>query len=158
MSLVGTIFVMTTFIYSSAFRKPINRLIFYATCGNMVGNAATLMARSGVRAGKNAPLCQLQGFLIQLYGHISVRERSCGNCTGLMVRSRSIPADALWNLALAINVYLTLFRKYNAQQLKALEWRYHVMCNVMPLIVAVTYALVKTRARGKVYGPATVSQ
>lgn len=32
-SLVGTSFVMVTFIYSSAFRKPINRLVFYATIG-----------------------------------------------------------------------------------------------------------------------------
>lgn len=38
---------------------------------------------------------------------------------------RFLPADALWNMAMAINVYLTLFRKYNAQQLKGLEWRYH---------------------------------
>ena len=35
---------------------------------------------------------------------------------------RFVPADALWNLAMAINVYLTLFKKYNAQQLKALEY------------------------------------
>ena len=41
--------------------------------------------------------------------------------------TRFLPADALWNLAMAINVYMTLFRKYNAQQLKALEWRYHCM-------------------------------
>ena len=33
---------------------------------------------------------------------------------------RFLPADALWNLAMAINVYMTLFRKYNARQLKAL--------------------------------------
>ena len=44
---------------------------------------------------------------------------------------RFLPADALWNLAMAINVYMTLFRNYNAQQLKTLEWRYH--CMVCPL-------------------------
>lgn len=75
-----------------------------------------------------------------------------------MGRSRSIPADALWNLALAINVYLTLFRKYNAQQLKALEWKYHIMCNGMPFIVALAYALIETKARGKIYGPASVRE
>lgn len=32
---------------------------------------------------------------------------------------------------MAINVYMTLFRKYNAQQLKALEWRYHCMVCVL---------------------------
>ena len=40
---------------------------------------------------------------------------------------RFLPADALWNLAMAINVYMTLFRNYNAQRLKTLEWRYHCM-------------------------------
>lgn len=46
---------------------------------------------------------------------------------------RFLPADALWNLALAINVYMTLFRKYNAQQLKALEWKYHCMVSSAPV-------------------------
>ena len=41
--------------------------------------------------------------------------------------SKTLNRDALWNLAMAINVYMTLFRKYNATQLKALEWRYHLM-------------------------------
>ena len=66
LSLAGTIFVMITFLYSSEFRKPINRLIFYATWGNTICNAATLMSLSGVRAGKHSSLCQLQGFLIQM--------------------------------------------------------------------------------------------
>lgn len=66
LSLAGTMFVMTTFLYSSAFRKPINRLIFYATWGNTICNVATLMSLSGVHAGKGSSLCQLQGFLIQL--------------------------------------------------------------------------------------------
>ncbi|KAL9136393.1 MAG: hypothetical protein Q9175_002410 [Cornicularia normoerica] len=84
-SLIGTSFILFTFLYSPAFRKPVNRLIFYASWG-------------------------------------------------------FLPADALWNLAMAINVYMTLFRKYNAQQLKALEWRYHCM----------------TPSKGKIYGPATL--
>lgn len=58
---------------------------------------------------------------------------------------------------MAINVYLTLFRKYNAQQLKALEWRYHLMCNGAPFIVALVYVFIETEARGKMYGPAVVS-
>lgn len=69
---------------------------------------------------------------------------------------RFLPADALWNLAMAINVYLTLFRKYNSQQLKALEWRYHLMAYGVPFIVALVYIFVGTRERGHIYGPATV--
>lgn len=69
---------------------------------------------------------------------------------------RFVPADALWNLAMAINVYLTLFKKYNAQQLKALEWKYHLMCYGGPFVIAFTFIFVETQSRGKIYGPAVV--
>ena len=70
---------------------------------------------------------------------------------------RFLPADALWNLAMAINVYLTLFKKYNAQQLKALEWRYHIMCYGTTFVVALAYLFIRTPARGSMYGEATVN-
>ena len=59
-------------------------------------------------------------------------------------------------MAMAMNVYMTLFRKYNAQQLKALEWKYHIMCYGTTFIVALAELLVETPARGKMNGPATV--
>lgn len=55
---------------------------------------------------------------------------------------------------MAINVYMTIFRNYNAEQLKRLEWRYHVMAYGLPFVVALTYVFVETSARGKIYGPA----
>ena len=135
-SLAGTSFVIFTFLYSPVFHKPVNRLIFYASLGNTVCNIATLMAQSPIRAGPASHLCQLQGFLIQWF----------------------LPADALWNMAMAVNVYLTLFRNHNAKQLKTLEWRYWIMCYGVPFIVALTCLFVSTAARGKVYGPATVRE
>ena len=58
---------------------------------------------------------------------------------------------------MAVNVYLTLFRKYNAQQLRSLEWKYHAVCYGGPFIVALVYIFIETPGRGKIYGPATVS-
>ena len=58
---------------------------------------------------------------------------------------------------MAFNVYLTLFQKYNAQQLKALEWKYHVLCYGAPFIIAFTLIFVETQDRGRIYGPAVVS-
>lgn len=58
---------------------------------------------------------------------------------------------------MAMNVYLTLFRKYNAQQLKALEWKYHLMCYGGPFVIAFALIFAETRERHKVYGDATVS-
>ena len=69
---------------------------------------------------------------------------------------RFVPADAFWNLAMAINVYLTLFKKYNAQQLKAVEWKYHLACYGLPFAMALPLLFVETQAKGKVYGPAVV--
>lgn len=58
---------------------------------------------------------------------------------------------------MAINVYMTLFKNYNAEQLRALEWKYHIMCYGTPFIVAITCLFIETEARGKIYGPAIVS-
>ncbi|KAL6715886.1 hypothetical protein ACLMJK_006847 [Lecanora helva] len=134
LSLLGTSFIFFTFLYSPHFRRPVNRLIFYASWGNTLCNVATLLSQSGVRAGRDSHLCQFQGFLIQMF----------------------LPADALWNLAMAINVYMTLFRKYNAQQLKSLEWKYHLLCYGFPFLVALIYLFIDTPGKGKMYGPATL--
>jgi hypothetical protein len=66
LSVMGSLFVITTFTCSKAFHKPINRLVFYATIGNLVTNVATLMATSFVDDPDGAP-CQTQAFLIQMY-------------------------------------------------------------------------------------------
>ena len=57
---------------------------------------------------------------------------------------------------MAINVYLTLFKKYNAQQLKASEWKYHLMAYGGPFVIAFVFIFVETKERGKIYGPAIV--
>ena len=67
LSLIGTSFIIATFLISSDYHKPINRLVFYASFGNIITNVATLISRSSIRAGPASPLCQLQAFLIQMY-------------------------------------------------------------------------------------------
>ena len=66
-SVVGAGFIITTFLLDSKFRKPINRLVFYAAWGNLFANVATLISRSGIKLGTTSPLCQFQAFLIQWY-------------------------------------------------------------------------------------------
>ena len=126
--------VFTAFLISPAFRKPVNRIMFYACMGNTLQNVANLISRAGPRAGSLSHLCQFQAFMIQMF----------------------TPADALWNLALAFNVYLTLFKRYSAEQLRAQEWKYHLLCYGCPFIVALTYLFVDTRSNGRIYGDATL--
>lgn len=66
LSVLGCFFVIATFTAFEIFRKPINRLVFFATWGNLATNVATLISRSGILAGVNSPLCQMQAFIIQM--------------------------------------------------------------------------------------------
>ena len=132
LSLLGCAFVISTFVFSARFRKPVNRLIFYAVFGNILFNMATLISLSGPAAGASSALCQFQGFLIQAF----------------------LPADALWNLSMAMNVYLTVFKHYDAQQLRARERWYHLINYGAPFVVAFIYCFISTPDQGKIYGPA----
>jgi len=78
-SLVGTAFIITTFLSDKSFHKPINRLVFFAAWGNILSNVATLISISGVRLGLNGSLCQFQAFLIQWYALSTskTKESSC---------------------------------------------------------------------------------
>ncbi|BCS27532.1 putative cAMP receptor-like protein [Aspergillus puulaauensis] len=97
-----------------------------------MANVATLISQSGIGAGTSSNLCQMQAFLIQWF----------------------MPADALWTFAMAFNVYLTFFRKYNSEQLRRLEWKYIVLCYGLPFIPAFTYFFIRSPSRGKIYGSA----
>ncbi len=65
-SLIGSVLVIATFSLSKAFHKPINRLVFYASFGNLMTNVATLMARTFINDVDSAG-CQFQAFLVQMY-------------------------------------------------------------------------------------------
>jgi hypothetical protein len=65
LSLLGCIVIIGTFSVSKSFHKPINRLVFYASFGNMMTNVATIIARSYL-GDVLSPGCQFQAFLIQM--------------------------------------------------------------------------------------------
>ncbi|KAK7967403.1 uncharacterized protein PG986_001680 [Apiospora aurea] len=132
-SLLGCIFIIISFSCSKAFHKPINRLVFYASFGNMMSNIGTLMARSYVN-DIDVFGCQFQAFLIQMF----------------------IPADALWTLAMAINVYLTFYFKFDAVRLRSIEIWYFLACYGIPLIPALTYVFISSKDDIRLYGNATL--
>jgi hypothetical protein len=74
-SIIGCLFIITTFtLCDDLKRKAFNRLLFFASFGNIFSNVATLIATSGVKAGDHAGLCKVQATLIQWF----------------------MPADCLW--------------------------------------------------------------
>ncbi|KAJ9643392.1 hypothetical protein H2201_004394 [Coniosporium apollinis] len=137
LSILGTNFILGTFVAFPAFRKPINRLILYAAIGNALTNVATLISVSGIRYGEGSALCEFQGFLIQWF----------------------MPADSLWTLCMAFNVYLTFFKGHNAIDLRRLEKWYFLFCYGFPLPPPIIYLVLdytKNRHGPRIYGPATL--
>ncbi|EQB44475.1 G-protein coupled receptor [Colletotrichum gloeosporioides Cg-14] len=132
-SLLGCVFIIVTFCSSRAFHKPINRLVFFASFGNMMTNVGTLMARSYIESPLS-PGCQLQAFLIQMF----------------------MPADAFWTLTMAINVYLTFYFKFDAERLRKMEIPYLISCYGIPFVPALTYVFVTNGQGQRVYGNATL--
>lgn len=65
-----------------------------------------------------------------------------------------MPADAFWTLAMAVNVYLTFYYKFDAQRLRKMEIPYMACCYGIPLIPALTYVFVKDGDGNRVYGDA----
>ncbi|KOS48219.1 hypothetical protein ACN38_g808 [Penicillium nordicum] len=133
-SLLGCAFIVTTYCASNAFRKPVNRLIFYASFGNAFAAVASLMGRDGVIAGPHSALCLAQAFFIQYW----------------------MPTDSLWSFCMAVNIYLTFYRRYSGEDLKKLEKWYFLFCYGLPLILATTLSVIKTTERGRIYGPALI--
>ncbi|KAH6704118.1 putative cAMP receptor-like protein [Leptodontidium sp. MPI-SDFR-AT-0119] len=134
LSLIGTTLIITTFLSIKSFRKLSTTLIFYASFSNVLSNVAHLVGVAGIRAGRNSALCQVQAFLQQAF----------------------MPADVLWSLAMAINVYLTFFRQYNAASLTRLSWKYFIICYGLPFVPAVACLFIGSKDRGRIYGNATL--
>ena len=65
-SILGILFIILTYLFCSSFSKPINRLVFYASWGNLGLCIVALISMDGPDAGQNSPLCQFQGFMAQL--------------------------------------------------------------------------------------------
>jgi hypothetical protein len=64
-SLIGTLFIIITFLVSHEYRKPPNRLIFYAAWGNIMSCVTCTIALAGPRKGEDSDLCQAQAFFMQ---------------------------------------------------------------------------------------------
>lgn len=64
-SIVGCVLICVTFVRYAQFRKPINRLMFYASWGNLFFSVAALLSQTVVDS-PNSALCQFQGFVVQL--------------------------------------------------------------------------------------------
>ena len=132
LSLAGFLFVIYTYWFCDGFRKPVNRLIFYAQWSNLGTTIVGFIARDALSAGQNSALCQFQAFMFQMFGGV----------------------DVYWALCMSLNVYLALFHGWTAKRMQAQDWKYLTGCYGISLVPAAIYLFIKTEERGRVYGPA----
>ncbi|KAJ6783200.1 hypothetical protein PWT90_01240 [Aphanocladium album] len=132
-SVLACLFTILTFCTSRRFHKPINRLVFYASFGNLMTSVATLMSRD-FTDDILSPGCQVQGFLIQMF----------------------MPADAFWTLAMATNVYLAFYHGYDTLHLRKMEIPYLVLCYGLPFIPALVLVFIRNAEGERVYGDAVL--
>lgn len=66
LSIIGCLFIIGTFCLCDAFHKPINRLVFYASFGNMIASICFILADSFIKVPEGTG-CQAQAFLIHTY-------------------------------------------------------------------------------------------
>ncbi|UNI21207.1 hypothetical protein JDV02_007217 [Purpureocillium takamizusanense] len=132
-SILGCLFTIVTFSCFRAFQqKPINRLVFYASFGNLMSCVGTLMSRSFLDQPDSFG-CQFQAMIIQWF----------------------MAADAGWIFAMAINVFLTLYRKYDSKRLRRMELTYLLACYGIPFVPAFVFVFVR-RHGARVYGDAVL--
>ncbi|KAL8727472.1 MAG: hypothetical protein Q9181_005703 [Wetmoreana brouardii] len=131
-SLIAIVFILLTYSFHNSFNKPINRMIYLASFGNLGMAIACLISEDGVSAGARSALCQFQGFVIQMF----------------------LGVDTLWACCMAFNVYLAFFHIFRAYQLRALDKWYLAFCYGFAFVPAVTFLFIDQKGRGKIYGPA----
>ncbi|KAF2815879.1 family A G protein-coupled receptor-like protein [Mytilinidion resinicola] len=138
LSIIGSLFIVVTFAWKDSFKKPINRMIFFASFGNVLANTATMFSTSVLEldhsTGRPTSACRAQGFLIQSF----------------------IPSDALWAACMAWNVYITFFGHHTPQSLQKFEMRYIAICYGLPLTVSLSFLVADSRTQEPIYGPATI--
>lgn len=151
LSLAGSLFIITTFLRWHYFRKPINRLVFYASFGNMMANVASLISTSALPTSPNhfSSLCEFQGILIQWYVTPLVERPQIDSCRFMM-------ADSLWVFCMAFNVMLVFFYGFNSRQLRHLEKWYLIAAYGCPGLVAIIYLILDHYGPQKIIGPAVV--
>jgi hypothetical protein len=71
-------------------------------------------------------------------------------------KNRFMCADAYWTLAMACNVYLTFFYKYDAAKLRNLEKYYMLACYGVPFVPSLVYLFVTSSQGNRMYGDATL--
>lgn len=65
-------------------------------------------------------------------------------------------ADVLWTLVMAVNVFLIVYRRYDTETLRRLEWKYIIGITAFTFIPAVVFLFIRSEDKGPMYGSVEV--
>ncbi|KAF1934085.1 uncharacterized protein M421DRAFT_246 [Didymella exigua CBS 183.55] len=134
-SILGSLFIIGSYLCLPYFRRPTTRLIFYATWGNLLTNVATLVSVSAIPGGavSASPLCQVQAFLIQWF----------------------MLADPFWVFCMALNVGLIFkVKRFDGSKMPDYEKWYGLVAYGVPAVVPITYLVHDQVSSHGIVGPA----
>lgn len=66
-------------------------------------------------------------------------------------------ADVLWTVAMAVDVYLVVYHRFEAEALRKLELYYITIITCIVAIPAIVFLFIHTPEKGPMYGSVTVS-
>lgn len=66
-------------------------------------------------------------------------------------------ADVLWTVAMAIDVYLVVYHRFETEALRKLEIYYITIITCIVAIPAIAFLFIHTPDKGPMYGSVTVS-
>ncbi|KAK0641939.1 hypothetical protein B0T16DRAFT_358868 [Cercophora newfieldiana] len=132
LSLCSVIAVFIFFALLPRLRTVPNTFLVFASIANTFSAIAAIIAYDGIRQGQTSPLCQLQGFLFEMFGQ----------------------SDAWWSLAIAINVLSIFFHDAHLHSLRKWGWLYCLVCYGGPFGIALMCLLVTEPGKSLIYGSA----
>lgn len=133
LSLAGVGFIFVTYGLFKRLRTVPNTFILFASIANVGASIACLIGYDGILAGDGSALCQIQGFLLEMF----------------------MQSDPWWSLAMAVNVFLVFFFAANPNSFRSYLWLYCLICFGLPGLPALICLFYAPNGR-KIYGNATL--
>ncbi|CRG86099.1 hypothetical protein PISL3812_03102 [Talaromyces islandicus] len=130
LSILGVATIILTFSFSKNFRNPMHRLMFINSFYNLFDFIATMISVSGPDAGDASALCRFQAFSLQMFPI----------------------ADVFWTLVMAYDVFLIVFYRYDAEDLRRLEIKFIVIITTLVFVPAFVFLFIGTPEKGPLYG------
>lgn len=136
LSIFGSFVIIVTYMTMKEFQTKSNRLVFYMSVYDLIGNIGTSIGDTGYKlGGELTTICQVQGLLIH---------------AGLL-------GGIIFAGAMAVNLLIKIkYRNLTAEFEKRLEYAYNFVALIVAVIPGIVFAFYRSSTGVQVYGNATL--